>query len=164
MSENQQLGEITEALHNKFINNSKTIAVAESCTGGGLGYQLTSLPGSSAYFVGGVVSYSNAIKTGHLGVLGSDIKAWGAVSEQVATAMATGCLERFGSDWSIAITGVAGPGGGSSGKPVGTVWIAHASKGGGLVECRKHSFGDQTREGVRLAAIKAALSTLDRLT
>ncbi len=104
--------------------HSHTIAVAESCTGGLLGGRLTAIPGSSAHVLGGVIAYANRIKVEQLGVPTELIAEHGAVSEPVARAMASGVRERFGADVGIGVTGVAGPGGGSAEKPVGTVWIA----------------------------------------
>ncbi len=104
--------------------HAHTIAVAESCTGGLLGGRLTAVPGSSAQVLGGVIAYANHIKVEQLGVPTELIAEHGAVSEGVARAMATGVRTRFGADVGIGVTGVAGPGGGSDEKPVGTVWIA----------------------------------------
>jgi nicotinamide-nucleotide amidase len=101
-----------------------TISVAESCTGGMLGMRLTAIPGSSATFLGGIIAYDNSVKVRELGVQQSELDQHGAVSEHVALAMASGIRERFGSSVGIGITGVAGPGGGSVDKPVGTVWVA----------------------------------------
>ena len=105
------------------IERNATIAVAESCTGGLLGGRLTAVPGSSRVFEGGVIAYSNAVKTRELGVSATDLEANGAVSEAVARAMAAGVRARFGSSIGIGITGIAGPDGGSIEKPVGTVWV-----------------------------------------
>jgi len=104
--------------------SGKTLAVAESCTGGLLGGAVTAIPGSSLYFSGGVVAYGNSAKISLLGVSPGLISARGAVSREVALAMAEGALSLFRADLAIAVTGVAGPGGGSRGKPVGTVWVA----------------------------------------
>ncbi len=101
-----------------------TIAVAESCTGGLLGSRFTSVPGSSAVFLGGTIAYSNDVKVRELAVSASDIAEGGAVSETVAKSMAAGVRERFGSSIGIGITGIAGPDGGTPDKPVGTVWVA----------------------------------------
>jgi nicotinamide-nucleotide amidase len=101
-----------------------TIAVAESCTGGLLGARLTAIPGSSSQMLGGIIAYDNRIKVEQLGVAPSLVAEHGAVSEPVARAMASGVRERLGADVGVGITGIAGPGGGSAEKPVGTVWVA----------------------------------------
>ena len=108
----------------------KTLAVAESCTGGLIAEQITDVPGSSAYFAGGVVAYSNASKQTLLGVESAEIEGNGAVSDPVARSMAEGARERFGADLAIATTGISGPDGGSEEKPVGLVYIALASAEG----------------------------------
>lgn len=110
-----------------LMTNNQTLAVAESCTGGGLAAQITSIPGISQVFLGGVVSYSNTAKSSLLGVSPGVIERAGAVSEAVAIAMAQGAQRQFGSDFALATTGVAGPGGGSAEKPVGLVWMAIAT-------------------------------------
>jgi len=135
------------------------IAVAESCTGGLLGARLTEIPGSSDVFAGGVIAYDNAVKTAQLGV-GSDLlAAEGAVSGPVAAAMAQGAAERFGVDLAVSVTGIAGPGGGSESKPVGTVWFGLAGRGGkGAV----HSMFGGTRSEIRYRAAQAALFLLFR--
>jgi nicotinamide-nucleotide amidase len=105
-----------------------TISSAESCTGGYLAHMITSVPGSSSYFMGGVVAYSNEIKTRQLGVAEETLAKFGAVSEQTITEMANGVREKFNTDIGIATSGIAGPDGGTADKPVGTVWIAYADK------------------------------------
>ncbi|NLT06419.1 MAG: competence/damage-inducible protein A [Solirubrobacterales bacterium] len=110
--------------------DGRTIAVAESCTGGLLAARLTELPGSSAYFAGGVVAYSDAAKAALLGVDAALIEARGAVSAEVAEALAAGAIERFGADVGVGVTGIAGPGGGSEAKPVGTVYVSVRTAGG----------------------------------
>ncbi|TVR61744.1 MAG: nicotinamide-nucleotide amidohydrolase family protein [Spirochaetaceae bacterium] len=148
---------IEQVLAEKLIAAGWTVAVAESCTGGGLGARITSVPGSSAYFTGGVISYSNAIKTGWLGVEASTIERDGAVSESVAGAMADGVRVRMKSDLGVGITGVAGPDGGSPLKPVGLVFIAVSIHG--LIDARRCLFtGD--RVAVRASAVETALQML----
>lgn len=112
-----------------LMKTGDTMACAESCTGGLIAAACTSLAGSSAWFDRGFVTYSNAAKTEMLGVPAALIAAHGAVSEQVAIAMADGALAKAGVSVAVAVTGIAGPGGASPGKPVGTVWTAVAAKG-----------------------------------
>jgi nicotinamide-nucleotide amidase len=138
---------------------SCTIAVAESCTGGLLGARFTAISGSSDVFHGGVIAYDNSVKTKLLGVRDVTLSTHGAVSEEVAREMAEGCLNALGTSIAISITGIAGPGGGTPEKPVGTVWIAVA----GLGETRTlgRSFvGD--REEIRLRATQASLDQVRR--
>jgi len=113
-----------------LIESSKTLAVAESCTGGNIAHFITSNAGSSAYFKGGIVAYSNEIKYKLLDVPTEIIETFGAVSQQVAEAMAMGSRKALNSDYSVATTGIAGPDGGTEEKPVGTVWIAVAGPSG----------------------------------
>ena len=136
-----------------------TLSVAESCTGGGLGQMITATPGSSAYFWGGVISYDNRVKQGLLGVDEGVLKSCGAVSAEVAAAMAKGVRDRLGTDWGISITGIAGPEGGSDKKPVGLVYIGLASAARTFTQ--KHSFGaDLSRYQIRQ---RSALSALNHL-
>lgn len=138
------------------------LATAESCTGGLIAAACTELAGSSHWFDRGFVTYSNASKTELLGVAAALIEAHGAVSEPVACAMAQGALERSQADVSVAVTGIAGPGGAVPGKPVGTVWIGWARRGRTpQAECR-HFEGD--RHAVREATVAAALGGVLRLT
>ena len=137
----------------------QTVVVAESCTGGGIGAALTAVPGSSAAFLGGVIAYSNALKMGQLGVSQSTLEAHGAVSEPVARAMASGAVERLGADWAIAVSGVAGPGGGSMEKPVGTVHFAVSGPAG--VQAKKYTFQSGLgREGIQALSVIAGLHLL----
>lgn len=131
------------------------IATAESCTAGGLGYWLTSPPGSSAWFERGFITYSNQAKMDMLGVPVDVLTQFGAVSEETAIAMAEGALIRSNADLSLAITGLAGPGGGSISKPIGTVWLAIAMKGLQTRTELKHFSG--SRETIRLQSISHAL-------
>ncbi len=135
------------------------LAVAESCTGGLLGARLTEVPGSSDVFVGGVIAYDNAIKVELLGVPEPLLQEHGAVSEAVVLAMAEGAVRRFGVGSALAITGIAGPAGGSPEKPVGTVWLACSHEG--LVEARRSIFPGSRHE-IRARAAQAALLLLHR--
>ena len=136
-----------------------TIATAESCTGGLLGARVTAIPGSSDVYVGGVVAYDNSVKTTLLGVRDASLSEHGAVSEQVAREMAEGCARALGTRVGMAITGIAGPGGGTAEKPVGTVWIAVAGAGDTRTLGRVY-VGD--REEIRLRATQASLDQLRR--
>jgi nicotinamide-nucleotide amidase len=136
-----------------------TIGTAESCTGGLVVGALTEIPGSSKVVKGGIVSYSNDVKVTQLGVSEESLSAWGAVSAQVASEMASGARERLGVDIAIAITGIAGPEGGTSHKPVGTVWFALATKDG--VQTVKRQRGGN-RGAVRLQAVSTALDLMRR--
>ena len=135
------------------------IATAESCTGGLAAGALTAVAGSSDVVEGGLVTYSNAAKTRLLGVDPGLIDRAGAVSEPVARAMAEGAVGRLGADLAVAITGVAGPGGGSADKPVGLVHFASADAAG-AVRHREMRFGDIGRDEVRLASVRVALEML----
>lgn len=138
---------------------AETLSTVESCTGGLLAQIITDVPGSSAAFRGGIVSYSNDLKSSLAGVPRSLLAAHGAVSRECALALAAGGLAATGADHTLAITGVAGPGGGSPEKPVGTVWIAAASRSGPPEEARRFLFtGD--REAVRRWSAVSALAML----
>lgn len=117
-------GKIEETVQQLFIERGYTLSLAESCTGGAIAERLTSLSGSSAYFVGGIVAYSNELKQTILGVSEQTLKEKGAVSPEIAEEMLTGVLELTKSDFAISVTGIAGPTGGTVEKPVGTIWAA----------------------------------------
>ncbi len=137
-----------------LLDKQLTLATAESCTGGWISKVCTDLAGSSGWFAGGVVSYSNRAKADLLGVEKSDLVEQGAVSEAVVLAMAAGARSALRADIAVAVSGVAGPSGGSPEKPVGTVWIACATAEGAIAA--QHLFtGD--REAVRRATVLAAL-------
>jgi len=136
---------------------NRTLAVAESCTGGLIGERITRVPGSSVYFVGGVVSYSNALKERLLGVRKSLLRRHGAVSAEVARAMAAGVVEATGSDLGVAVTGIAGPSGGTRAKPVGLTYTALAGPDG--VRCEEHRLGG-TRTDIQYRASQAALDMI----
>lgn len=134
------------------------MAVAESCSGGLLAMRITEVPGASDYFLGGIVSYANAAKERLLAVPGEVLAERGAVSPECARAMALGVKRAFGADYALAITGIAGPGGGTPEKPVGLVYIAVAGPEG-EAEVRQHRFSG-SRQGIRWSATEAALSLL----
>ena len=136
------------------------IAVAESCTGGLLGARLTAIPGSSAVVLGGVIAYSNEVKHGMLGVREETLDAHGAVSKQVVTEMAAGVRRAVGADVGMAITGVAGPGGGTPEKPVGLVWIG-VDVQGTVNTLGSRFIGD--RAEIRFRSTQAALDILRRM-
>lgn len=132
-----------------------TVTTAESCTGGLLAGAITDVPGSSGWFQQGLVTYSNAAKIAMLGVDVGTLEQEGAVSEAVVRAMVAGALESSGADIAVAVSGIAGPGGARSGKPVGTVWIAWGQRGDKSTS-RCFLF-DGSRNEVRLAAVREAL-------
>ena len=134
-----------------------SVGTAESCTGGLVGHAITTHAGSSEYYRGGVISYSDALKRSLLGVPDETLQAHGAVSAQVAVAMAEGARERLGCDYAVAVTGVAGPGGGTEAKPVGLTYVAVAGPIGSSVQ--RHAWdGDRTGNKERSAI--AALGLL----
>ena len=148
---------LAEVVGQKLIQQKKTLAVAESCTGGCLAKLLTDIPGASKYFTHGWVTYSNSAKITELGVSPDLIEEYGAVSEQVASAMARGARKKSQSDFAIAITGIAGPGGSTEQKPLGLVYISIDSADG----CRTGRFiFPHTRHLIRLRATKTALNML----
>ncbi|MDH5634143.1 MAG: CinA family protein [Gammaproteobacteria bacterium] len=149
--EHSLVAELAKALQERGV----MLATAESCTGGGVAYAITAIPGSSHWFDRGFVVYTNAAKSEMLGVDASIIDAHGAVSEQVARALAEGVLTHSHADFSLAITGVAGPGGGSPEKPVGTVWFAWAGTGSPVLAERRRFSGN--RDEVRQQSVEAAL-------
>ncbi|MEK6791677.1 MAG: CinA family protein [Deltaproteobacteria bacterium] len=142
---------------NTLDKNGLTLAIAESCTGGLLSNLITNAPGSSRYFIGGVVAYDNKVKVGLLGVSESTLKRWGAVSMETAVEMAVGVKGLLKSDVSVGITGIAGPSGGTRDTPVGTVCVAVDFKGETIV--KRFRFNGTRLEIKRLAA----RSTLDML-
>ena len=139
------------------ILRGKTLSTAESCTGGGIGAALTAVPGSSAVYKGGIISYTNAVKEKLLGVSSETLSACGAVSAPVAREMAVGARKALDADIAVSVTGLAGPGGDEFGNPVGTVFVGYADAG--TVLAREYHFcGD--RDAVRQQAVEAALSLI----
>lgn len=140
----------------------QTLSVAESCTGGGLGQMITAVAGSSRHFIGGVISYDNAVKIQVLGVDAAELADHGAVSAVVAQQMAEGVRSRLGTTWGLSITGVAGPAGGTEIKPVGLVYIGLAGPANGQVTSFAYRFGDRGRDWVRQVSACTALDRLRR--
>lgn len=156
----EQLTVLAEELGNALRTYEWRMACAESCTGGWLAKVLTDISGSSQWFDRGFVTYSNASKVDMLGVSEALLQLHGAVSLATATAMANGALQYSRADLTVAITGIAGPGGGTLEKPVGTVWFAWARRDGKL-ETAQHLFsGDRT--AIRQQAVQTALEGLLR--
>ena len=149
------LSSLSEELGKRLRGNKQTLATAESCTGGLLAKAVTDTPGSSFYFMGGVITYSNVSKTKLLGVDEDTLGRFGAVSEPVALRMAEGVRGLLDSDIGVGITGVAGPEGGSSEKPSGTVYIAWDIQG--ALSVRLFQFGVIGRSAVREAAAESAI-------
>lgn len=142
-----------EAILKILIKNNKTVSTAESCTGGYIGHLFTSIPGSSKAYEGGAISYSYDLKRSMLGVQQSTLDQFGAVSQETVEEMARGAINHFKTDYSIACSGIAGPGGGTEDKPVGTVWIAVATKD--RVVSRKFLFGNLRMQNIERTAIQA---------
>lgn len=144
---------LEEAVGISLRAKNKTIATAESCTGGYIAHLLTSIAGSSAYFKGSVVAYANEIKEALLDVSHQDLETEGAVSETVVKQMAMAARKKFGTDYALATSGIAGPDGGTEEKPVGTTWIALAGPNG--VVATKNHFGEHRGRNIRRAALTA---------
>ena len=155
------LESLVERLASALEARGQMLATAESCTGGGIAAACTDRAGSSAWFERGFVTYSNAAKVELLGVPRQTIDGHGAVSEAVVRAMAEGAVRRSGADWAVAVTGVAGPAGGSVEKPVGTVWIGVARRlqEGVMASAAIHRFAGD-RRAVRMASVVESLRML----
>lgn len=149
-----RIEELAKRLLSQLNSRGMTLATAESCTGGGIGHVLTAIPGSSAVYLGGVISYANSVKEQVLGVPQEVLATVGAVSEETARAMAEGVCRLLGADLGIAVTGIAGPAADGTDKPVGLVYIAVSTADSTRVT-EKHFSGD--REAVRNQTIQAAL-------
>ena len=147
-----------ETVVTKLKQRGWHIAFAESCTGGMIASHITSIPGCSSVFFGGCVTYTNEIKQKLLGVNAETLAAHTEISAETACEMAVGARERLGTDFAVATTGIAGPGGGTAEHPVGTVYIAVAAEQG--VHARRLELGDIGRDAVRMEATAAVLSAL----
>lgn len=162
-----RIEDLSQALVTDLLRLQKTVSTAESCTGGWIAKAITDIAGSSGCFGHGVVSYSNAAKESLLGVNAATLRAHGAVSEETVLEMAEGSLTLSGADLAVAVSGIAGPDGGSDEKPVGTVWFGWASRGirndgdsGAIAaSAERHRFGGD-REQVRSRAVAVALQGL----
>jgi len=156
-----QLRRLSARVGGKLLAAGRTVASAESCTGGWIAKALTDIPGSSQWFREGFVTYDNEAKIRRLGVPRSLLETDGAVSEPAVRAMARGVLERSDADLAVAVSGIAGPGGAAPGKPVGTVWLCWALRRGRRIVAvteRRHFRGD--REAVRRKTVRLALQGL----
>jgi len=149
------ISDLVSEIAEQLLIRKETIATAESCTGGLIGASFTELAGSSQWYLGGFVTYTNEMKHTFLGVPSEVFETVGAVSEECAREMSTGTRNVTGSDWSISVTGIAGPGGGSDDKPVGLVYISVASAVSVVVT---RNLFDGDRESVRFQAREKALS------
>ena len=147
---------LAEQLSSGAIAGGLRIATAESCTGGLLAATITDLPGASEHYAGGIVAYANDVKVRHLGVDPGELESRGAVSEAVALQMASGACRRFSADVAMAVTGIAGPGGGTPEKPVGTVWMAVGLSDGTGRTQRARFAGN--RSAVRARSVEQVLS------
>lgn len=152
---------IVTHISQQLTQRGQQLAVAESCTGGYLSKVCTDIPGSSQWFDRAYITYSNQAKIDMLGVDVETIAEFGAVSQETVTAMAEGVLRQCHAHWSIAISGVAGPGGGSLINPVGCVWFGWGQKNGVITTHKQHFSGD--RDEVRMQAVEFALLELKRL-
>jgi nicotinamide-nucleotide amidase len=144
---------LEEAIGKQLIAKNATMGTAESCTGGTIASQITRVAGASSYFHGSVVSYHNHVKVKQLGVSTHDIEAQGAVSETVVRSMALGLKEKLQVDYAVAVSGIAGPTGGSEAKPVGTVWIAVAGPHETIT--RSYNFGNERSLNIERASMTA---------
>ncbi|MEW6251493.1 MAG: nicotinamide-nucleotide amidohydrolase family protein, partial [Planctomycetota bacterium] len=147
-----------------LVRAGRTLSTAESCTGGLLGALLTEVAGSSRYYLGGAITYANELKTGVLGVAPADLARHGAVSAEVAGGMAAGAARAFGSDYALSLTGIAGPGGATTEKPIGLVFIGLRTPETDFTRStvREFRFGDAPRQAIRLRAAWTALDLLRR--
>ena len=165
MADHESIHKLAAAVVNDMTEAGKAVSTAESCTGGWVSKALTDIPGSSAVFHYGVVSYSNGAKEHILGVKNDTLEQHGSVSEPVVGEMAEGVLNLSGADIAVAVSGIAGPTGGTQEKPVGTVWFAWAIRDGGKIRSEtQQAHFDGDRELIReLTVVHALQGVLDRL-
>ena len=165
MADHESIRKLAAAVVNDMTKAGKAVSTAESCTGGWVAKALTDIPGSSAVFHYGVVSYSNGAKEHILGVQNATLEEHGSVSEPIVEEMAEGILNLSGSDIAVAVSGIAGPDGGTTEKPVGTVWFAWATRNGGKINTETHLENfDGDRELIReLTVVHALQGVLDRV-
>ena len=143
--------ELEEVVGRLLIKNNQTVSVAESCTGGYLGHQFTKVSGSSAYFIGGIFAYDNAVKINQLGVKEETLNTYGAVSEKTVTEMSENVRKLMGTTYGLATSGIAGPNGGTSEKPVGTIWIAIATENQTIT--KQLTLGGSREQNIHLTTI-----------
>ncbi|WP_461452180.1 competence/damage-inducible protein A [Mucilaginibacter sp.] len=146
---------LEKVIMNKLAEKGQTLSIAESCTGGYISHLFTQHAGASKMFLGGAISYSYELKESILGVKAETLAKYGAVSEQTVTEMVEGALHQFKSDYAIAVTGIAGPDGGTEDKPVGTVWIGVATAG--KTQIKKFTFGSKRAQNIERSAISALI-------
>jgi nicotinamide-nucleotide amidase len=159
--DDETLRRLASTVADGMRERGQMLAVAESCTGGWIAKTLTDVAGSSAWFECGVVAYSYEAKEALLGVAPSTLEQHGAVSQETAVEMVSGALARFGASIAVAVTGIAGPGGGTPDKPVGTVWIAWKRRGG-YAHAERFQF-DGDREAVRRRTVAQALAGIPKI-
>ncbi|MFZ0564594.1 MAG: CinA family protein [Chlamydiales bacterium] len=153
---------LEKKIHSLFIAKKQTLSLAESCTGGALSYRFVQIPDCSLYFLGSIVAYSNDAKKHILGVRAATIETFGAVSEETAKEMARGALNRFGSTYAVATSGIAGPSGGTEQKPIGTICFAIAIEPDDLHSWTSHFEGE--RNEIIEAGVKETLQHLYDIT
>lgn len=159
MASDDELYKLAAKVGHVLVDSKRRLVAAESCTGGWIGKALTDVPGSSAWFLGGVVSYDNRLKQSLLGVAEETLAIHGAVSDATVREMALGALDRIGGDVALAVSGIAGPDGGQPGKPVGTVWFGWAWRHGQAVHHRTRlKIIEGSREEVRRRSVITALN------
>ncbi len=162
MSSNPICKEVAEKLAGQLISNGYTMVTAESCTGGLIGAVLTSLPGSSAWFRGGIIAYDNSVKTALLGVPENTLQMHGAVSEQTVSAMAEGAAKKLNADCAVAVSGIAGPDGGTSEKPVGLVCIGVFCRGQVKTFSEQFSGGrEEVREKTVVKSLRCLIESMN---